>query len=309
MILIGDVLEKLKELSDESVQCVVTSPPYFGLRNYGADGQIGLERTPEEYVEKLVNVFREIRRVLRNDGSMFLNLGDSFAGGGRNAGNSKPHPKATKGLEHLGEVCPSYRGLPAKNLIGIPWHVALALQTDGWFLRCDIIWEKPNCMPDSCKDRPTRSHEYIFLLTKSSRYFYDAKAILEPYTKPMDRWAGEILDAKGKSEWDEGTGQKSYRTRNMRPNPNGRNKRSVWTIPTKSYLGAHFAVFPEALVEPCILAGSKEGGIILDPFAGSGTSLAVAKRLGRSFIGIELNPAYLPLIEKRLKEVPETLPL
>lgn len=304
MIFIGDVLKNLKGLKSGSINCVVTSPPYWGLRDYGVSGQIGLEKTPTDYVEKLAQVFMELRRVLRADGTVWLNLGDSYVGGGRNAGNKKAHPKGYKGLGHLGDtVRPESFGLSAKNLVGVPWRVALRLQELGWYLRSDIIWHKPNVMPESVRDRPTRAHEYIFLLTKSGHYFYDAAAVKEPYTAAMNRWGGEKLQATKESAWDKGVGQSTYRPRNMRPDKRGRNRRSVWTIPTKPYKGAHFAVFPEALVEPCIKAGCPLGGVVLDPFCGSGTTLAVAKRLGREGIGIELNPKYLPLIKKRLADV------
>lgn len=324
---IGDVIETLKSFEDESINCVVTSPPYWGLRDYGVRGQIGLEKTPTEYVESIANVFSEIHRVLRKDGTVWLNLGDSYVGGGRNAGNSKPHPKGYKGLEHLGNtVRPENFGLPSKNLVGIPWRVALRLQELGWYLRADIIWHKPNPMPESVQDRPTKAHEYLFLLTKSESYLYDAEAIAEPITdstairllqnvadqKGSDRVPGKTngrMKAVGRKPFNSsmgggGTtfvGHSGYRkadgTLLVRPT---RNKRSVWTIATKPYKGAHFAVFPEALVEPCIMAGCPKDGIVLDPFCGSGTTLAVAERLGRQGIGIELNPRYLPLIEERL---------
>jgi len=357
MILIGDVLEKLKELPDESVQCVVTSPPYFGLRDYGTakwaggildcqhkvgratrggltefqknnvgsfgdesiknggycphcgakriDFQIGLEKTREDYVAKMVEVFREVKRVLKNDGTLWLNLGDSYAVSQQGGEKSKPGDKSFTNKGTLGMVKTSRlpKGLKPKNLIGIPWRVAFALQTDGWILRSDIIWHKPNPMPESVTDRPTKAHEYLFLFAKSQKYFYDVKAIQERATSTdnskRNRDKTHLNNTPGRTRMG-GLIKNDYTSRN---------KRTVWTISTKPYKGAHFAVFPEALVEPCILAGSRKGDIVLDPFAGSGTTLAVAKRLGRSFIGIELNSAYLPLIEKRLMEVPETLPL
>lgn len=295
MILIGDAVEQMQTLPEKSVGCCVTSPPYFGLRDYGMTGQIGLEETPEEYVAKLVDVFREVRRVLRDDGTLWLNLGDSYSGSGKvPAGNlGKKHNE--RHLEHrTGGNVPD--GTKPKDLIGIPWMVAFALRADGWYLRQDIIWAKPNPMPESVTDRCTKSHEYLFLLTKSPRYYFDNEAIKEPTTTMdthvRDRDNTRCNNTPGRTRMG------GLKTNNY----DKRNKRSVWTISTKPYKGAHFAVFPEALVEPCILAGCPKGGMVLDPFAGSGTSLAVAERLGRRAVGIELNPAYLPLIQNRLKK-------
>jgi site-specific DNA-methyltransferase (adenine-specific) len=469
-ILQGDVIEKLKEIETGTVQCVVTSPPYWGLRDYGTaawdggdencqhieprqvrgkntakqrsnnqgeggstwkicqhcgakrvDKQLGLEETPEEYVEKMVEVFRQIKRVLKHDGTVWLNLGDSYNGSGK-AGNKnseyyKKHTefgKPAKNKDKIG-IPTNVKGLKPKDLVGIPWRVAFALQADGWYLRQDIIWHKPNPMPESITDRCTKSHEYIFLLTKSAKYFYDNDAIRESYTEPMNRWGGNILKAEGQSTWDEGTGQEWYRHRNMRPNDDGRNKRSVWKIDqkpyaviepqfrkevieyrdlpnqeeireylsnarkskgltiqqieehygnqaghhwfekngsypsaedwkelksllefddeydecmttifyksglkqdnpkgankksvwkinTKPYKEAHFAVFPPKLPELCIKAGSSEGDIVLDPFFGSGTTGWVAQRLGRKWIGIELNEEYIKIAEKRFQQ-------
>jgi len=356
-LLKGDCIEVLRGLEDESVQCVVTSPPYYGLRDYGTakwkggdsecdhisrrpslesglrndgrkhkglyegekaielatpyrdicgkcgairiDSQIGLEQSPEEYVAKLVDVFREIRRVLRDDGTVWLNLGDSYAGSGR--GNN---PNGKQGTNHGTLFDPDNSGyvpsgLKPKDLIGIPWRVAFALQADGWWLRSDIIWHKPNPMPESVTDRPTKSHEYVFLLSKSARYYYDADAVREPGSQStLERW-GNNPPRKNASPQGLKVGSVNGESC-MGINPAGRNRRTVWTIPTQSYSGAHFATYPEKLVEPCIKAGTKAGDVVLDPFCGSGTTGKVAVKLGRDFIGIELNPEYIELAKKRI---------
>jgi len=278
---------------------VVTSPPYWGLRDYGVEGQLGLEKTPEEYVAKPVEGFREVKRVLKKDGTLWLNLGNSYSGGGRGG-----DPKHAKGDNSASSTMESYKGMPPKNLIGVPWRVAFALQSDGWILRSDIIWSKPNAMPEPITDRPTNAHEYIFLLAKRNKYYYDSNAIKEPYTEPMNRWGGNKLKATGKSFWDEGTGQQTYRTRNMRPDENGKNRRSVWVINTRPYKEAHFATFPPEIPRICIVAGSKKDDIILDPFCGAGTTGEVALKLERKFIGIELNEKYVnELIKPRLENI------
>ena len=246
-VLFGDALEQLKKLESESVNTCVTSPPYYNLRDYGTPGQIGREETPEEYISKLTAVFREVHRVMRPDGTLWVNIGDSYA--------------AKSGPQSCG-----YKG---KDLIGVPWMLAFALRRDGWYLRQDIIWQKLNAMPESVRDRCTKSHEYIFLLSKSGRYYFDAAAIREPC---------------GKKGNDSGS----------------RNKRSVWNIATGQFKAAHYATFPERLVEPCILAGCPEGGIVLDPFVGSGTTGAVAKRLRRNFVGVEINPGYWQMAVDRI---------
>ncbi len=277
-LLVGDVREQLAELADGSAQTVVTSPPYWGLRDYGADGQIGLEPTPEEYVAALVDVFDAVARVLRPDGTLWLNLGDTYIGG-RNGGigsssiTSQRNQKAARAawLATPGRAHRSAPGLKPKDLVGIPWRVAFALQAAGWYLRSDIIWAKPSPMPESVRDRPTRAHEYLFLLTQSPRYYFDAAAIAEP------------------SSWDRGSGT--------------RNKRSVWRVPQTPFAGAHFATFPPSLVEPCILAGAPPDGVVLDPFAGSGTALRVALELGRRAVGIEINPEYAAMARERCREV------
>lgn len=306
MIINGDSLEELRKLASGSVQCVVTSPPYYGLRDYGVDRQIGIEKTPEEYVNKLVVIFREINRILNDTGTLWLNLGDSYNGSGKGVnadgrpGKSGNISKGNKGTQVGVFAKSNVDGLKDKDLIGVPWMVAFALRNDGWYLRQDIIWSKPNPMPESVKDRCTKSHEYIFLFSKNKKYFYNHEAILQPYTKPMNRWGGDKLVANGRSEWDNDTGQKIYMDRNMRPNPSGKNRRSVWEITTKPFRGAHFAAFPQEIPELCIKAGSKVGDTILDPFLGSGTTAMVAKKLERKFIGIEINSEYVKIAQERL---------
>jgi len=268
----GDCLESLRRLPDQCVQTCVTSPPYWGLRDYGVDGQLGLEPTPDEYVEKMVAMFREVWRVLRDDGTVWLNLGDSFASGGRGGPDLKP-----------------------KDLYGVPWRVAFALQADGWYLRQDIIWHKPNPMPESVTDRCTKAHEYIFLLSKKARYFYDNEAIKEEGVIP----AG-VRAAKGSSERAAQPGVNS-RPPEYKIYDGKRNKRSVWTLPTQPYPGAHFATFPPKLIEPCILAGAPKVGVVLDPFMGSGTTGMVAVQHGRKFIGVELKPEYFKMARERIE--------
>jgi DNA modification methylase len=275
-ILVGDVRERLATLADGSVQTCVTSPPYWGLRDYGHDGQIGLEQTPDAYVAEMVEVFREVRRVLADDGTCWVNLGDSYG--------------------------------PGKQLAGIPWRVAFALQADGWWLRQDIIWAKPNPMPESVTDRCTKAHEYLFLLTKSARYYYDAASVNEPVADgTAERYAYGFGQPDKKAaivetgKWHTGKGGRDNLSGDMEFHPT-RNRRSVWTIATKPFSGAHFAVMPEALVEPCVLAGSRPGDLVLDPFAGSGTVGVVALKHGRDFVGTELNPEYAALAEARIRD-------
>ena len=303
MVITGDSIEVLRGLADRSVQCCVTSPPYWGLRDYGHNGQIGQEATPEAFVARLIDVFREVRRVLRDDGTCWVNLGDSYAGSGKGAWGSAEEVSAnrartkevyipTRDEAPLAGHVP--HGLKRKDLIGIPWRVAFALQADGWYLRQDIIWHKPNPMPESVTDRCTKAHEYLFLLSKSERYHYDAAAIAE------DASRGSAV-----SRFDSGktaTHQGGRAQTGERAESDTRNRRSVWTIPTQPFAGAHFAVMPEALVEPCILAGCPAGGLVLDPFTGSGTVGSVARRLGREFVGAELNPDYAEMARKRIAE-------
>jgi site-specific DNA-methyltransferase (adenine-specific) len=274
-IIQGDCREALKQVADESIHTCVTSPPYFGLRSYnGGDDEIGSEQEVHEYVKAMVDVFREVRRCLRPDGTLWLNLGDSYM----SQKNVAPPPQTIGGQRDMPTTIPGNRreqkGLKHKDLIGIPWRVAFALQADGWWLRQDIIWHKPNPMPESVEDRCTKAHEYIFLLSKKSHYYYDHEAIKE-----------ESILRDGK-----------------------KNKRSVWKVNTKGYKGAHFAVYPKNLILPCILAGCPEGGNVLDPFTGSGTTAVVALENNRNFVGTELNPDYIKLAEKRIAhEIPNTL--
>ena len=287
-ILIGDVRDRLADLPDESVHCVVTSPPYFGLRDYGVDGQIGLEDTPAAFVAVMVEVFREVRRVLRDDGTLFLNLGDSYNGSGPSGGAGKQYTNAGS----QGTTVKAVPGLKPKDLIGIPWRVAFALQADGWYLRQDIIWAKPNPMPESVTDRCTKAHEYLFLLTKSAKYHYDAAAIAEDAIKGA---SGSRFDA-GKTALH----QLGRASDEPRVESTTRNRRSVWTVATQPFSEAHFATFPPALIEPCILAGCPKGGTVLDPFFGAGTTGLVADRHGRKCIGIELNPEYAAIADRRI---------
>lgn len=337
-ILVGDCRDVLKTLPDESVNCIVTSPPYFGLRDYGVDGQIGLERSWPDFVAALVGVFLEARRVLRSDGTLWLNLGDSYAtgagsvgncpGGGEqgdrwkgNRGDRPGLPKHSNGA--MGPMTQANRlpqpGLKPKDLMGMPWRVAFALQADGWYLRSDIIWHKPNPMPESVTDRCTKAHEYIFLFTKSERYFYDHEAIKEPaicghngssFVSPHDVATKPNLGMKprpsqargsfnGKTEAMADSGQNAFRAV-----VETRNKRSVWSVSSQPYSDAHFATYPPDLIKPCILAGCPIGGTVLDPFGGSGTTGQVALELGRSAILIELNPAYAELCRQRTAVTP-----
>lgn len=349
MIHVGNCLDVLPTLAADSAQTCITSPPYFGLRDYGHDGQIGLEPTPDEFVDALVAVFRHVRRVLRDDGTLWLNLGDSYArnpkkggsgpGGknrewyGENYGGAQSarkvadasirgvHPK-----EGFGKGCAD--SFKEKDLIGIPWRVAFALQADGWYLRQDIIWAKPNPMPESVTDRCTKSHEYLFLLTKSPRYYFDQEAIAEPISaSSIDRLAQDV-EAQAGSDRVPGktngtmkavsrsSGNKERKPGSARGCPEGsgsnvcgsvpwegttRNKRSVWTVPTMPFKEAHFATFPERLIEPCVLAGSRAGDVVLDPFMGAGTTAVVAQRFGRRYVGAELNPQYAAIADARLR--------
>jgi DNA modification methylase len=354
-ILLGDCRDTLKTLEAGSVQTCVTSPPYYGLRDYGVGGQIGLEETPEEYVNQLVEVFREVRRVLADDGTLWLNLGDSYASMARSERKESPGVGAKQELgkrriklqwggagSNFAWKIPTenYGDIKPKDLLGIPWMVAFALRADGWYLRSDIIWHKPNPMPESVTDRPTKSHEYIFLLSKSAQYYYDYEAIMEPVARiwgennigDNNRINTGVLDGKvlGRKENPHGglakTMPKTMSHKNLLSDGQlphsmhqrradglpdeqypGRNKRSVWTVTTKPYKEAHFATFPPDLIEPCILAGSRVGDTVLDPFGGSGTTAAVAIKHHRNYVICELNPSYIQLAEKRLAGVQPVL--
>lgn len=292
-LLEGDALKILPTIADGSVQTCVTSPPYWGLRDYGNEGQLGLEATPEEYVANMVRLFREVRRVLRDDGTLWLNLGDSYSGSGKGPAGNLGAKHNERHLEHkTGGIVPE--GLKPKDLVGIPWRVAFALQEDGWWLRSDIIWAKPNPMPESVTDRPTRAHEYLFLLTKSQHYHYDHEAIKEPLVQP-----GAIVSS-GFGGYKKNGGDTYSGNKYDAGDLEGRNKRSVWTISTQSFKGAHFAVMPTTLADLCVRAGCPAGKTVLDPFMGAGTVGVVAARSACDFVGIELNPEYLGIARGRI---------
>lgn len=312
MIIIGSALDELKRIETESVDCCVTSPPYYNLRDYGIDGQIGLEATPEEYISKLTNIFREVRRVLKNDGTLWLNIGDSYAGSGKGKNDVHTVNMGNKGTLNNSALQGNFKNteIKPKDLIGIPWLLAFALRSDGWYLRQDIIWQKPNCMPESVKDRCTRSHEYIFLLSKSRKYYYDGEAIMEEAVtsdRSSPRGSKGTAVPNGGRRKQDNFGIRRYTGFNERyfseEQPQKRNRRDVWSVSTCGYKGAHFAVFPEKLIEPCILAGCREGGTVLDPFCGSGTTGAVAAKHKRNFIGIELNSQYAEIAQKRIADI------
>lgn len=294
----GDCRETMRRWKEQGIkaQTCVTSPPYYGLRDYGHKGQIGLEETPEEYIKAIVEVFRCVWDVLEDDGTLWLNIGDSYNGSGGQG--TKPNIMSKEAAEGRGGKAIKVDGIKPKDLIGIPWMLAFALRADGWYLRQDIIWHKPNPMPESVQDRCTKAHEYIFLLSKSQKYYYDAKAIAEPHKDvSLQRWSsgGENTENTKYNKEKPDTSVGNLRNGSNPLGEFGANKRSVWTISTKPYAGAHFAVFPSDLIEPCILAGAPAGGIVLDPFMGSGTTAQVAQNLGRQYIGCELNPAYMEL--------------
>lgn len=343
-------LDGLKELTDESVDCCVTSPPYYGLRDYGHADQIGMEETPEKFVQNLVEVFREVKRVLKDDGTLWLNLGDSYWGGKGQSGTQSPEAAKERNKQGLaitnehqqlggkGYTRPTDKKhdyIKPKDLIGIPWMVAFALRADGWYLRQDIIWAKKNCMPESVTDRCTKSHEYIFMLSKSSKYYYDQKAIMEPAIYDVDGTGTASRKARANgnklqptetvngiraglkdARLMEGKNQDKQRGHSRRHDGFNdrwdkmtkeekctglRNKRDVWTISPAQYPEAHFATFPEEIPAICIKAGCPINGLVLDPFSGAGTTALVARKLGRNFIGFELNPKYVALSEKRIK--------
>ena len=339
MILIGDCIASMRTLGAGSAQMCVTSPPYFGLRDYGCDGQIGLEATPDEYIAKMVEVFREVRRVLKDDGTLWLNIGDSYCSTAPGTVNA-PQPRGNRNnAEQWANARPKTPvGMKPKDLIGIPWMLAFALRADGWFLRQDIIWHKPNPMPESVRDRCTKAHEYLFLLSKSERYFFDSEAMKEPanltgkgnangfrggayvnnstFNNAVGGNRTSVGNVGARSKRDSFKRDDSKRAEVIpgqtvgthRPDREEssypletRNRRSVWTVATRPYKGAHFATFPPALIEPCILAGSRPGDVVLDPFGGSGTTAQVALEHGRNYVLCELNPEYEPLIQERIQ--------
>lgn len=300
----SDAFEALKGMADESVQLCVTSPPFWGLRDYGFNGQMGLEPTPSKYIKNLVKVFEQVRRVLKSDGTLWLNIGDSYAGGGNGGGGSFMKERGhTAWANHarLSGFRKAPTGLKPKDLVGIPWMLAFALRDAGWYLRSDIIWAKPNPVPESVRDRPTKSHEHIFLFAKSKRYYYDADAI-----KEMAKTRNRRSAAKGsfKAKGEPLPGQLPFRAI-----VDQRNKRDVWMVATQPNKEAHFATYPVQLIRPCILAGSRPGDVVLDPFNGSGTTGFIACQLGRKYIGVDLNPDYIEITKRRLAKVQRELPL
>jgi len=303
----GDCRDTMRRWKEQGIkaQTCVTSPPYFGLRDYGHDGQIGLEETPEDYIKAMVEVFRCVWDVLEDDGTLWLNIGDSYANSGKGRNSDGTHQEGGKQGTNAGTVLGKLVKTQApnckpKDLIGIPWALAFALRADGWYLRQDIIWHKPNPMPESVQDRCTKAHEYIFLMSKSQKYYYDADAIKEPAINEGRIVKASGSDAKNGAKGDFGATAAGFTKHDTLITD--RNKRSVWTVTTKPYAGAHFAVFPSDLIEPCILAGAPVGGVVLDPFMGSGTTAQVAQHLGRQYIGCELNASYKPLQDKRLAQ-------
>jgi DNA modification methylase len=314
----GDCREVLKTLPEKSIHCCVTSPPYWGLRDYGVDGQLGMENTPEEYVQNMVQVFCEVKRVMRDDGTLWLNLGDSYCGTGNKGSHVDPKNPECRNAQMLA-LNNKVDGLKSKDLVGIPWRVAFALQSDGWYLRSDIIWHKPNPMPESVTDRCTKSHEYIFLLSKNAKYYYDCDAIKEQSTTSENRPHGVVRDREygydSKQSKLKNAKKLAAKQRDVSVCSGGiehstlgisaeiaRNKRSVWTVPTSPYSGAHFAVFPPDLIRPCIMAGCPDGGTVLDPFGGSGTTALVAEQEGKNAILIELNEKYVELSKGRTSQ-------
>lgn len=311
----GDCREVLKTLPDQSINCCVTSPPYYGLRDYGMSEQIGLEKTPEEFINELTDVFREVKRVLTDDGTLWLNIGDSYWGSGSSgydftgklteASKLQEGSKGTINLSRIPKRIGNVNGYKNKDLIGIPWMLAFALRNDGWYLRQDIIWHKPNPMPESVTDRCTKSHEYIFLLSKKPKYYFDHEAIQEE--------AKAEYEGRYKYEFMTGKQQEHFRpdgavnTMGIKEYTGMRNKRDVWSVTTKPCREAHFATFPEDLIEPCILAGCPIGGVVLDPFFGSGTTGRVAAKFNRHYLGIELNPEYIEISNRRTNQVQMTM--
>lgn len=306
-VICGNSLEILKTLADNSVDMCVTSPPYYGLRDYGESGQIGMEQTPQEYIEHLTEIFMEVHRVLKPTGTLWINIGDSYAGSGKGpmslavAGNGKNSTLYEKNSK-VHDVPKTWDGIKPKDMIGIPWMLAFSLRSKGWYLRSDIIWHKTNCLPESVKDRPTKCYEHIFLLSKSRKYYYDYKAIQEPLKQvSKERYK------RGRSEHSKYAGEDLQQNINRQRDDFSmfdqeyKRKRDVWEVSTNTFkMDEHFAMYPEKLIEPCVLAGSEKGGIVLDPFFGSGTTGMVAKKNGREYIGIDINPKYCAAAEKRI---------
>lgn len=331
-IIFSDAAAGLRTLQSESVDTCITSPPYYGLRDYGAAGQIGLENSPQEYIDRLVRVFKEVRRVLKQDGTLWVVISDSYAGSGKGSArypdNAQKYKQGTNhgivGAFATTKIPKAFDGIKAKDLIGIPWMLAFALRADGWYLRQDIIWQKPNPMPESVRDRCTKSHEYIFLLSKSPKYYFNAEAIAEPTLESTKKRLSQNIEAQagswrvyGKTNGSMKACAKRYGGKKYTDTPDVfnrtksvglydlrqmKNKRDVWTVSTKGFKGAHFATYPDTLILPCILAGSREGGIVLDPFCGSGTTIQVAAQNNRNGIGIEINKEYEPIIKARVGE-------
>jgi DNA modification methylase len=316
LLLIGDVRDKIKEVGTEKIQAIITSPPYWGLRNYGKDDQIGQEETPDEFVKEMVGLCREFKRVLKKDGTFWLNLGDTYfgaKGGHWSSDNSFTNEDTgTKYREHR-KAPPKHPFLKTKDLVGVPWRVALGLQQDGWYLRNDIIWAKNNPMPEAVKDRFAKSHEHIFLLSKSPKYKFFYEEVLEPYTEPLNRWGGDNFNSAEEEESKYGVAlskELGYshqnadgKGKNVRPNPKGKTRKDVWKLNTSSYGGAHFAVFPETIPEIAIKAGTEIGDTVLDPFMGSGTTAVMATRLKRKWVGIEMNEEYADIIKDRTSQL------
>lgn len=302
----GDSLEVLREIDSNSIQCCITSPPYWNQRDYQVKGQLGLETTPQEFISNLCDIFDEAKRVLKDNGTCFVVIGDSYAGA---CGmGSQMDNKAKNGMQIIKNYSRNkVEGIKNKSLCQIPSRFAIEMTARGWILRNEIIWHKPNGMPQSCKDRFTVDFEKVFFFSKNGKYKFNRQ--LEPYDKPLDRWGGDDLEADGQSLWDEGTGQITYRNRNMRPNPEGRNKRCVWNVPTKPNNLAHFATYPPALIIPCILAGTDESDTIIDPFSGSNTTGLTALKYNRKFLSIELSKEYCEIAVRRIKQETSQLKL
>ena len=304
MLIIGDVRDEIRQIKNKTVQTIITSPPYWGLRDYDSENQLGQEDHPEQYVNNMIHLAREFRRVLKDNGTFWLNLGDTYfgaKGGHWSSDNSFTNDTTGTKYRESRKSPPKHHYLKTKDLIGVPWKVALGLQHDGWYLRNDIIWAKTNPMPEAVKDRFAKSHEHIFLLTKNKNYYFDYEAVLEPYTEPLNRWGGEKFNKEEKTKYKD---NKLYvrAGKNVRPNPKGKIRKDVWKFNTSSFSGAHFAVFPEDIPKLCILAGTKVGDTVLDPFMGSGTTAVMATRLKRHWIGIELNPQYAEIIKERTNQ-------